>query len=429
MIRIRDPIHGSIRLSPDEMAIVDHPVFQRLRGIKQLGFADQAFPGATHTRYAHAIGAMEVATRMFDAVFPIERSALPWGDRVRLRQLLRLTVMLHDLGHPPASHSSESVMPARRLLDLPFEDEAEPERQANHEDYTVKLLLDSQLAGAIRSRFGDRGIEPEDIVHLLTGALPARQAGLSVDGIDYYPVLHQMVSGEMDADRMDYLQRDSFFAGVSYGKFDMSWLLENLGHQVVDDRAMMALSHRAVFAFEDFLLSRYHMFVSVYYHHIAVGFDSMLLRYHTEAPGEFRVPTDADAYAALDDVTLWSTLRRSTNRWAQWIARREAFRRVLEVGWTPTTPMLDDVEDALRAKGIEHFVCRDQGTLSKYYGKGEQPLPIYVFDEATRRSAPIERYARIYERYEQPTQLVRVYVRPDQTRAARRIISGMVPAE
>lgn len=427
MIRIRDPIHGSIRLSASEMAIVDHPVFQRLRGIKQLGFADQAFPGATHTRYAHAIGAMEVGSRMFDAIFPLEQSALPPPARARLRQLLRLTVMLHDLGHPPASHSSESVMPSRRLLGLPFSTSAGADVQATHEDYTVKLLLDSALADVIHSRFGDEGIESADIVHLLTGGLPARGEHLEVDGIDYFPVLHQIVTGEMDADRMDYLQRDSFFAGVSYGKFDMSWLLENLAHRVVDDRAMMALSHRAVFAFEDFLLSRYHMFVSVYYHHIAVGFDSMLLRYHREAPDEFRVPTDADAYAAIDDVTLWSTLRRSENRWARWISRREAFRRVLEVGWTPNTPALDDVEKALAAEGVEHFVCRDLGTLSKYYGQGSDPLPIYVFDRGIGRAAPIENYARIYERYAQPTQLVRVYVRPDQTRVARRIINGVLP--
>jgi len=429
MIRIRDPIHGSIRLSVDEMAVVDHPVFQRLRGIKQLGFADQAFPGATHTRYAHAIGAMEVGTRMFAAIFPIEKSALPWPERARLRQLLRLTVLLHDLGHAPASHSSESVMPARRLLDLPFDLGSDPDLQATHEDYTVKLLLDSCLAGLLESRFAAGGIEPADVVQLLTGYLPDRAQRLVVEGVDYYPVLHQIVSGEMDADRMDYLQRDSFFAGVSYGKFDMSWLLENLAHRVVDDRAMMALSHRAVFAFEDFLLSRYHMFVSVYYHHIAVGLDSMLLRYHEEAPDEFCLPTDGDAYAAVDDVTLWSTLRRSKNRWAQWIARREAFRRVLELGWTPSIPALDGIEQALGDAGVEHFICRDQGTLSKYYGQDARRLPIYVFDRAVGREAPIEEYARIYERYAQPTQLVRVYVRPDQTREARRIINAMMPPE
>ena len=96
-----------------------------------------------------------------------------------------------------------------------------------------------------------------------------------------------MVSGEMDADRMDYLQRDSFYTGVSYGKFDHSWLLENLSCHVHDGRAFMALTNRAVFAFEDFLLSRYHMFVSVYYHYISVGLETMLARFYNEAPEDF----------------------------------------------------------------------------------------------------------------------------------------------
>lgn len=424
MIRIRDPIHGSIRLSNDELEVVDHRVFQRLRGIKQLGFADQAFPGATHTRYAHGIGAMEVGSRMFDAVFPVERSALPERDRARLRQMLRLAVLLHDIGHPPASHASETAMPLRGALGLACHSPAEAQQQATHEDYTLKLLLESPLSGVLRGRFGDLGIEPTHIAHLVSRLFPACAPDFVVDGVDYFPLLHQMVSGEMDADRMDYLQRDSFFAGVSYGKFDQSWLLENLGHHVVDDQAVMALTPRAVFAFEDFLLSRYHMFVSVYYHYIAVGYDTMLTRYYAEATDEFRLPTDAAGYISIDDVTLWSTLRRSSNSWARRIAQRAMFKRVLEVNSALDLPWLDAVGPALTEASIPHFVCRDQGVLSKYYGS-EPAQPIYVVDRALSQARPINAYSRIYERYAQPTHLVRVYVLPEKRRAAQAIIDGL----
>lgn len=427
MIRIRDPIHGSIRLSPEELSVVDNPVYQRLRGIKQLGFTDQAFPGATHTRYAHSLGAMEVASRMFDAIFPSEHGSLPPADRARFRQMVRLSLLLHDVGHPPASHSSESAMPPRRALGLTCFSEAEQATRASHEDYTLLLLLRSELHDLLQANFGDDGVTATDVAHLVSGLFPERAEGFVSGGVDFYPLLSQLVSGELDADRMDYLQRDSFFAGVSYGKFDQSWLLENLGFHVEDDRALMALSHGAVFAFEDFLLSRYHMFVSVYYHYIPVGFDTMLVRFYREAPEDFLLPTDAEAYVATDEVALWSALRRSKNRWAQWIAARRSFRRLLEINADAGGLDLDAIDAALDEAGVEHFVSNDRGVLSKYYGGGPVDRPIYVVNRALRQVHRIDEYSRIYERYAAPAQLIRVYCRPDQQDLGRQVVSAFVP--
>src|SRR5213079_3211826 len=106
-MHIRDPIHGAIEITADERALVDSPQYQRLRNVKQLGFADLAFPGATHTRYAHGLGAMAVATKVFDAL----GLELDPEDRDRFRQTLRLAVLFHDLGHAPLSHATERIMP------------------------------------------------------------------------------------------------------------------------------------------------------------------------------------------------------------------------------------------------------------------------------------------------------------------------------
>ncbi len=426
MIRIRDPIHGSIRLSPAELAIVDGPVYQRLRGIKQLGFTDQAFPGATHTRYAHSLGAMEVATRMFDAIFPLERGVLPPEARARFRQAVRLALLLHDVGHPPASHSSESAMPLRHTLGLPGFTDAEQQERASHEDYTLLLLLKSELNTLLESRFADEGVTAIDIAHLVCGRFPDLASSYVVDGIDYFPVLTQLVSGELDADRMDYLQRDSFFAGVSYGKFDQSWLLENLRFHVEGDRALMALSHRAVFAYEDFLLSRYHMFVSVYYHYIPVGFDTMLVNFYREAPQDFTLPSDAESYISTDEVALWSALRRSDNRWAHWIATRRPFRRLIEINAEAGGLDLQAVSAALDAAEVEHFVSHDRGVLSKYYTGGPPDRPIYVVNSALKQVHRIDEYSRIYERYATPTQLIRVYCRPDQQARGKEVVGAFI---
>ena len=171
------------------------------------------------------------------------------------------------------------------------------------------------------------------------------------------------------------------------------------------------------------------MFVSVYYHYIPVGFDTMLLRFFQESPGEFVLTTDMDQYIAMDDVALWSVLRASKNRWGMRIANRQAFRRLLEINADGPTPDLDALCEALTAEGVEHFVSRDHGVLSKYYGMGVMTgLPIYVRNEPLRQAMPIENYSRIYERYQQPTPLTRVYCHPDQQEVARKVLAAVVQA-
>src|SRR5436305_2167647 len=158
-MHIRDPIHGAIELTADERALIDSPQYQRLRNVKQLGFADLAFPGATHTRYAHGLGAMAVATKVFDAL-GLELDA---EDRARFRQTLRLAVLFHDLGHAPLSHATERIMPPAAELRVPDWAQSErrraPGRQADHEDYTLKLVLDSGLAAELSRR----GAEPAHV--------------------------------------------------------------------------------------------------------------------------------------------------------------------------------------------------------------------------------------------------------------------------
>src|SRR5205814_2105631 len=133
---------------------IDSPQYQRLRNVKQLGFADLAFPGATHTRYAHGLGAMAMATKLFDALAP--QLQLEPADRDRFRQTLRLAVLFHDLGHPPLSHATEAIMPPIGDLNVPAWAREPGDRRAGHEDYTLKLLLDSALSAEIRRRFSSR---------------------------------------------------------------------------------------------------------------------------------------------------------------------------------------------------------------------------------------------------------------------------------
>src|SRR5262245_31353013 len=115
-IRIRDPIHGTLTLSREEVSVVDHPAYQRLRTIKQLGLADLAFPGATHTRYAHGLGTMHIASRMFRSL--ADEYGMSRVESKRLLQTVRLSALFHDLGHAPLSHTTEAFMPDVSRLEL-----------------------------------------------------------------------------------------------------------------------------------------------------------------------------------------------------------------------------------------------------------------------------------------------------------------------
>lgn len=409
-MHIRDPIHGAIEITPDERALVDTPQYQRLRNVKQLGFADLAFPGATHTRYAHGLGAMHVATKVFDALAP--KLELEKDDEERFRQTLRLAVLFHDLGHAPLSHATERIMPQAAELQVPAWAARDPnDRRADHEDYTLKLLLDSGLAAEIRKRFGQQGIEPTHVAALVCGRPPPGPDPFRSAGRDLLPVLRQVVSGELDADRMDYLQRDSFFTGVNYGKFDADWIVQNLESVERDGHVYLALQRRAVMAFEDFLLSRYHMFLAVYFHSASVGYEVLLQRYCETSGGEYALPADADAYVGHDDITLMAALRASSNPWARRIVRRQGYRVLVE-----NEADLPQKEAKLREAGIDAFTTMSRSVLS-HYGKGAT-----LWVKTPRGEVPIGDYTPLYERYAEAATIARLYVEPERADEAQRLL-------
>jgi HD superfamily phosphohydrolase len=431
VIHIRDPLHGTLAVSAQEIRLIDHPVFQRLRNIKQLGFADLAFPGATHTRYSHSMGAMHLATRLFDRVFA--SIDLPQRVSERFRQAMRLAMLFHDVGHAPLSHTTEMLMPPVGELGLgPFAGN-DVSRRATHEDYTLKMVLDSSLGQTIEEVFGPDGIVPQDIAELIVGqtwtgaSLRFRHAG-----VDYAPVLRQIVSSECDADRMDYLQRDSFYSGVNYGKFDADWLIDNVTPVEHGGAVFLGIKSRAVFSFEDFLLSRYHMFATVYLHHTPVIFEKTLSRYFEEARDEFSLPADVERYAQLDDMDLWLTLRNSKNPWARRIVERRPFMLLAEqqersTGYSTDEPDYDELCATLTEEGVDHIRTRSRSVLSKYYSD-QHKNPMYVVT-GSGRHVPLEEYTPLYQRYRSPALTDRVFVDRERRARARELLRELAERE
>ena len=416
-MEVRDPLHGAIALSPSEVAVVDHPFVQRLRGIKQMGFSELPFPGAVHTRYAHSLGAMELAGRAFDSVFRREAFSSP-ASRQRFREVVRVGALCHDLGHAPFSHCTEFAMPKLRELAIDaYEATAMVrrwEQTATHEDYTILILTKSSLADTIAAHFPFTGAH---VAALVSREVEITDAFFVDGGRDFRRVLSQLISSELDVDRLDYLVRDSYYSGAAYGAIDVNWLLSNLEwHEDQEGNVALALDQRAVYAFDDFMIARYHMFMSVYFHHKSVVNEEILKRHFAGPNRTWEFPVDVDAYLPLDDVAMHAYLRRADCEWARRIVERRPFRRVLERHGPERDVDVSTEQATLEAEGIDTIWAGSIGKLSRYsaMGKKRETAPrIWVVDRspgARQTITPLESATAIFARYQEARHITRLYV-------------------
>ncbi len=408
-MEIRDPVHGSIPINDSEIQIIEHPFFQRLRNIKQLGFSEYVFPGATHTRYLHSIGVMNVATLVFNSLFKDQNSK----EIQRLKESLRLGCLLHDIGHAPLSHSTESVMPMVSALKLPKQF-VDRERQATHEDYTIKSITDSSFTQSFKGVTSEFGIDPKAVAELVIGAT-SDEGYFTVNGVNYFPLLHQLVSSEMDCDRMDYLLRDSYFCGVSYGKFDLDWIIDNLKICTENNQAYLGISERAISTFDDFLLSRFHMFMMVYFHYRAVCLEQMLQRYFDSCKDEYSIPSEIEAYLEHDDSYLYRVLKKSQNIWAKRISMNNIPKKILETFGTVHLNQMQDLENYFNSQNIDYIKCSSTGRLSKYYSENS---PQNNFPMKVMRESSLSKNHRTVKNIQEATDL---FLKYSQSHAVNRI--------
>ncbi len=366
-MEIRDPVHGSIHILDEEIPIIRDDFFQRLRNIKQLGFSEYVFPGATHTRFIHSIGVMNIASSAFDRLF---KNRLQDKNIQRLKETFKLACLLHDVGHAPLSHSTETVMPKLSELYIPKDflslKDQKNDRQATHEDYTIKSIVDSSFAGSFSLVEKKFGVQRKHIADLITGHTSDPDY-FKVEGVNYFPILSQLVSSELDCDRMDYLLRDSYFCGVSYGSYDLDWMLDNLEVCIENDMAYLGINERAVVTFDDFLLSRYHMFIMVYFHYRAVCLEQLLYKYFKTSPTEYVIPASIEEYIEHDDQFLMKVLRKSKNKYAEAVVKNQVPQKIFESFNDKQEKQLTEILNYLAQENIEFIRSSSSGRLSKYY--------------------------------------------------------------
>ena len=333
--RVRCPIHGFIRFSDTERQIIDNPLFRRLRFIRQLALTELVYPGATHTRFEHSLGVMETATRIFDRI-AAEKGALlealfkkipvlTENTMAKARQICRLAALLHDIGHCCFSHAVETVM----------------HKDSSHEKLSALLIrTDEFLKVQIDSSYFPECAD-------LTANLIVRDPKSDRPQLR---ILRDIVSGQVDADRTDYLLRDAYHCGVDYGRFDYRRLIECLTvwHDDNSDELEIAIHRDGVQSFESLILARYQMNTQVYYHRLRRVYDRYLEEYFKTIPKEeFDSPqkiVDWNDIRAMNHLMLSAADTNAVGHpWAKRIIERRHHRDVFALEHGDGFPVLQKV--------------------------------------------------------------------------------------
>ena len=262
---IIDPIHDFVRVYDNELKIIDTPIFQRLRRIRQLSGAHLIYPGAQHTRFEHSLGVMHIASMAGQAL--AEKGVVSFDDI----QNLRLAGLLHDIGHGPFSHLFEEIF--------------EEKRKISHEDLGRDIILKTEIGDIISKN----GFDKKLITKLAFGDSKLQ-------------FMNEIISGVLSADIMDYLLRDGYFTGAEHAKIDH----HRLTHSLDVYKNKLALDKSSLVNFETMMISRFQMFKAVYFHKTVRAGEVMLLEAMDLAEDELGLSSmNLDEYLKLsDDVIL-----------------------------------------------------------------------------------------------------------------------------
>lgn len=410
-MKILDPIHKYIHFSTEEAALINSLPFQRLRGIKQLGFSEYCFPGATHHRFSHSLGACHLAGRAFQSIF--SESSLSSKKKDFFYKLIRIGSLLHDIGHGPLSHSSEEKMPLLKNLHLPYP--CSPNKKASHEDYSVLFILYHKELNSLLKKMN---IEPQWLIPLINSSFPCNDEFYDIfieKGINYFPVLKQIVNSEIDVDRIDYLSRDSFYCGTYYGYLDFDWIIKNFILCIVNNKAYLGIKKSALFTVEDFLLGHHHMHLVVYFHSKNIIYDKMLSNYFKNSESSFSFPTHPEEYLFCHDNYLLQCLKEDSSNieWARRIIFNDPLKMVFELQSYEINTSKDKIKNIshlLKENSIDFVHKQSSSQIAQTFQQKNNIHKIYVKDSFSDHLSTLEENARIFQSQNQTIFIDRFFV-------------------
>lgn len=407
---IRDVVYGFIQLDQQEWDIINHPVYQRLRRIKQLSLTDMVYPGAVHTRLEHSIGVMKMASDIFDSITHKVRAKQLLADRYKLndtgldryRKVVRLAALLHDVGHSPFSHAGENLMPLK-----------DGEKRYDHEAYSISII-EAYFSDLIENHplNSNFHIRVDEVTALLGGD----RSHSFFDGI--LLLFKEIISGQLDADRADYLLRDSMHIGVNYGIYDRNRLINciDIGQMLETGDPVLAIQEGGWHIAESLVLARYQMFSQVYFHktrqaydgHISRAVSEILQEVFPDYKGCYPPPEHLDEYVQLDDWQMNGWLKEGKGgKDGERIIKREHYRHIFETSMIPTQKELDQLEkmkEDLAKSEIDYFVSKAKTNWYKL------DKDIWICDEKTGAVKELSKVSPIVKSMVDAPRLQRLYV-------------------
>ncbi len=420
---IRDPIYGFITLNEWEREIINHPVFQRLRRIRQLSLTDMVYPGATHTRFEHSLGVMHLATLMYDAIISNEDNKKILEEMLSYneiglkkdRQLVRLSSLLHDVGHAPFSHASEEIMPIN----------GQTGKHHKHEDYTTAMIK-GPLKSTIENHQINRnnfGITAEEVAGLIEG-----NAKILGDRI-FWKVI---ISSQLDADRGDYLLRDSHHIGVKYGVYDHSRLINTLalGVEPESEEVVLGVDEGGWHVAEAVVIARYQLFTQVYFHKTRRAYD-----YHLKEAmktvlndGKLPSPDNINEFIGFDDFTVWELFKNNYKNYNCKSILDRKHNKV--VYYTPETPdesdekEIEEKKKKLEDNNIWYYEDRAERLWYKLNGDNEEDKQVMIIKNGDKKARPLSNYSSIVSNMGRIKQM-KIYVKKEDRLKAKEVLNNV----
>lgn len=319
---VRDPIHIFIKYDSYERDVINSLPFQRLRHIHQLGMTYLLYPGATHRRFEHSLGVMELAGRVYDILIKRPHSKIKNivpetpDEKNYWRRVIRMAGLCHDLGHLPFSHTAETLLPDGW----------------NHEKLTIEIIKSKEMCQIWKSM--KPPLNEDDIVKLSVGPKIFKETTFN----DWEALLSESItSNAFGVDRIDYLLRDSHHAGVLYGKFDHIRLIDTLRLLPKSNKSlepMIGIESGGIHTAEALLLARYFMFIQVYLHHVRRIYDIHLQDFLINWLEEGKFKTNLNSFLGITDnevLAALSSFCKDKNSKPYEYAKRIVFRNHFKI--------------------------------------------------------------------------------------------------